>query len=241
MHASDIMTTDVATVPPDMSVQQVARLMAHKGISGVPVVSPEQGVLGMVSEADLLRRAELGTDPVPARWTDMYTKPAEMAREFAKSHGTKAHDIMAKPVVSVQHDAELRAVADTLDQHGIKRVPVMKDGKLAGIIARSDLVRAFGKMSPAAAGGVHLSDGIVHKTITDAMRDKVWLDTSYMNITVNEGLVRVAGFVHSKDHQDAIRILIEEIPGVERVEETLEIGMPTLSWDGQLMRDHILT
>ena len=241
MYASDIMTTDVSTVPPDMSVQQIARLMTDKRISGVPVVSPAEGILGMVSESDLLRRAELGTEPVPVGWADMYIRPTEMAREFAKSHGTKAHDIMARPVVSVAYDAELRAVADTLDQHEIKRVPVMKDGKLVGIIARSDLVRAFGRMSAPTQGSVHLSNGMVHKAITDAMHGKAWLDTSYLNITVNDGLVRVAGYVQSKDHQDAARILIEEIPGVERVEEELKIGMPTLSWDGQLMRDHILT
>jgi CBS-domain-containing membrane protein len=88
MYASDIMTTDVSTVPPDMSVQQIARLMTNKRISGVPVVSPAEGVLGMVSESDLLRRAELATEPVPVRWADMYTRPTEMAREFSKSHGT---------------------------------------------------------------------------------------------------------------------------------------------------------
>ena len=241
MYASDIMTTDVATVPPDMSVQQIARLMADKKISGVPVVSPGQGVLGMVSEADLLRRAEIGTDLIPARWADMYTKPAEMARAFSKSHGVKAHDIMARPVVSVQHDTELKAVADTLDRHAIKRLPVMKDDKLIGIIARSDLVRAFGQMTPSSAGDVHLSNGIVHKAITDAMRGMAWLDTSYINTTVKDGVVRISGFVQSKDHQDAMRILAEEVPGVDRVETDLEVGMPTLTWDGQLVRDHMLT
>lgn len=241
MYASDIMTTDVATVPPDMSVQQIARLMADKKISGVPVVSPEKGVLGMVSEADLFRRTELGTESVPKRWADMYSKPAEMAREFTKSHGAKAHDIMARPVVSVQHDAELQAVADTLDRHAIKRVPVMKDGKLIGIIARSDIVRAFGKVNVSSAGHVHLGDGIVHKAITDAMHGMAWLDTSYINVTVKDAVVRISGFVQSKDHQDAVRIMAKEVPGVERVETNLEVGMPTLTWDGQLVRDHMLT
>lgn len=241
MLASDIMTRDVATVPPDMPVQEIARLMTDKKISGVPVVSPAQGVLGMVSEADLLRRAELGTDPVPTRWSDIYAKPDVMAREFAKSHGTKAHSIMARPVVSVQHDAELQTVADTLDRHAIKRVPVMKDGKLIGIIARSDLVRAFGQTNASPGGCVHLSNGIVHKAISDAMNDLAWLDTSYINMTVKDGVVRVSGFVQSKDHHDAVRILVEEMPGVERVETDLEVGMPTLSWDGQLTRDHMLT
>lgn len=242
MRAHEIMTREVVTAPPDVTVMEIARLMAKNKVSGIPIVSPSNGVLGIVSEGDLLHRVELGTDDSPARWTDMYTKPAEMAREFTKSHGTKAHEVMARPVVSVEHDADLKAVADTLDQHGIKRVTVMKDGKLAGIIARSDLVRAFGQAKHASSrGDARLSDGLVHKAITDAMHDQAWLDTSYMNLTVNNGLVRVTGFVQSKEHRDAIAILVKEIPGVDRVEADVEIGLPTLSWDGQLRRNQMLS
>lgn len=242
MRAHEIMTRKVVTAPPDISVVEIAWLMAKNKVSGVPVVSPSNGVLGIVSEGDLLRRVELGTDDSPARWTDMYTKPAEMAREFAKSHGTKAHEVMARPVVSVEHDADLKAVADTLDRHGIKRVTVMKDGKLVGIIARSDLVRAFGRAKHTlSSGDARLSDGLVHKAITDAMHGQAWLDTSYMNLTVNNGLIRITGFIQSKEHRDAIVILVKEIPGVDRVEADVEIGLPTLSWDGQLKRNHMLS
>lgn len=240
MRARDIMTTDVATVPPDFSVQKIAQLMSDRRVSGVPVIAPGNGVLGMVSEADLLRRVELGTESEPARWQDAYARPEKMAQAFVKSHGAKAHDIMARPVISVEHDAELQTVANTLDQHGIKRVPVMRDGKLVGVIARSDLVRAFGTTHATGDGRAHLSSGMVHKAITDVMDGKPWLDSSYLNISVNGGIVRVSGFVQSKDHQEAIRLMIGEVPGVERVEQDIEIGMPSLSWDGQLMRDHIL-
>ena len=240
MRASEIMTKDVATIPPDMPVKEIARFLADRRISGVPVLSPNKGVLGMVSEADLLRRVELDTDPRPTRWADGYAKPNEMAQAFVKAHGAKAHDIMARPVVSVEHDAPLDTVASTLDQHGIKRVPVMQQGKLVGIIARSDLVRAFGRTHAGAEGDAHLSNSIIHKAVTDSMHGKSWLDTSYINLTVNDGVVRVSGYVQSKEHQEAMRILIEEIPGVRRVEQDLQIGMPTLSWDGQLMRDHML-
>ncbi|MBU2531766.1 MAG: CBS domain-containing protein [Alphaproteobacteria bacterium] len=240
MQASDIMTKAVTAVPPDMPVQEIARLMGDKRISGVPVVAPGGHVLGMVSESDLLHRVEIGTLSGPANWTDVYTKPDEMAREFAKSHGRKAHDIMAKPVVSVQHDAELQAVAETLDHHHIKRAPVMKDGKLVGIISRSDLVRALSRTHGAPAGSVHLGDGIILKSISDAMRALPWIDSSYINMTVKDGIVFVRGYVQSKEHQDAVRVLIEELPGVERVETQLEVGLPTLSWDGQMMRNHML-
>jgi CBS-domain-containing membrane protein len=240
MRANEIMTTNVATVPPDMSVRDLARFLAEHKISGAPVVSPNEGVLGMVSEGDLLHRFELDTEARPARWADGYARPDEMAREFVKSHGAKAHDIMARPVVSVDHDAPLDAVAGTLDQHGIKRVPVMRDGKLVGIISRSDLVRAFSQMHAGKGGAAELSSAMVLKAITDAMHGKSWLDTSYVNLTVHDGVVRVSGHVQSQDHKEAMRILIEEVPGVKSVEQDVEIGMPTLSWDGQLMKEHML-
>jgi CBS domain-containing protein len=236
MRAKDIMTTDVITVPPDMPVLKIAGLMAERKVSGVPVVSPRDGIVGLISESDLLHRIELGTAGSKVRWADLYARPDELAREFAKSHGTKAHDIMARPVVSVKDDAELNAVADTLDRHGIKRVPVMRDGKLVGIISRSDLVRAFSRFHAAKGGDVHLGSGLMHKAIIDAMREQPWLDTSYLNTTVKDGVVGVSGFVQSSAHKDAILVLINEIPGVERVEEHLEIGMPTLNWDGQAVR-----
>jgi CBS domain-containing protein len=241
MQASDIMTTSVVTVPPDMTVQEVAWLMAKKHVSGLPVVSPEGHVLGMISEADLLRRVELGTDEAPARWPAIFAKSNEIARGFTKAHGTKAHDVMARPVISVQHDVALQSVADTLARHAIKRVPVMKDDKLAGIIARSDLVRAFGQMKSQDAGKVHIGNGLIHKAISDAMHGKPWLDTSYLNVTVNDGVVRLTGYIQSSDHSDAVRVLVEEIPGVERVEQDLKVGVPLLTWDGHQIRDQILT
>ena len=241
MRAHDIMTTPVVTVPPDLSVQEIAALMVEKRISGIPVVSPDGAILGIVSESDLLRRTELGLDETTPRWPAMLANSHEIARNFTKIHGIKAHDVMARPVVSVGDDSPIQAVADTLARHAIKRVPVMKDGKLTGIIARSDLVRAYAQTKPATSGQVHLGNGVIHKAITDAMHGKPWLDTSYLNISVNDGVVRLSGYVQSRDHSNAVRVLIEELPGVERVEQNLKIGMPTLTWDGHQLRDQILT
>lgn len=241
MHACEIMTNKVVTVPPDMSVQEIAGVMVRTRVSGLPVVAADGRVLGIVSEADLLKRTEMGADEMPARWPAMLAQSGEFARSFVKTHGAQAHDVMARPVVSVQYDADVSTVADTLARHGIKRVPVMKEGLLVGIIARSDIVRAFGESKESAASGVHLGDGVIRKTITDTMRGKPWLDTSYLNISVNDGVVSLSGYVQSSDHSEAVRVLIEEVPGVQRVEQDLKIGMPTLTWDGRQLRDQILT
>ncbi len=236
MKAQDVMTRDVATVPPDATVRDVAHRLAELRISGVPVVSGPGEVLGIVSESDLLRRVELGSAPKFGNWSSVFDAPRQAAEAFAKSHGTKAHDVMARPVVSVQEDAELADIADTMARHGIKRVPVIRNGKLVGIIARSDIVRALGQME-AKSGAVHLGSGIIHETILEAMRREPWLDTSYINVSVHEGIVRASGYVQSEQHREALRVLVEAIPGVERVDVDLKVGLPALTWDGRLERD----
>lgn len=231
MKARDVMTSGVVTVPPSASVRQIARLMADKRISGMPVVSLEGEVLGIVSESDLLRRTELGTEPQEAHWTHFFSEAEEQAREFSKSHGRKAYDVMSRPVVSVQDDIELSDVARTLDQHKIKRVPVLRNGKMIGMIARSDLVRALSRAGTH-DGDIHLGDAVIHQTISETLKKQPWFDASYLNLTVKEGVVRAWGYVQSKDQLEAIQILISEIPGVVRVDANLTLGVPKLNWDG---------
>ncbi|MGI9426048.1 MAG: CBS domain-containing protein [Hyphomicrobiaceae bacterium] len=233
MEASDVMTSNVITVAPDTTVRQVARIMAEKHISGLPVVSSDGAVLGMVSESDLLRRSELGTESDVETSHSWLPEPEEAARRFAKSHGRRAHDIMSRPVVSVADDVELRDVAEVLERHKIKRVPVIKDGHIIGLIARSDLIRAFSKV-PAAKGDVRLGSGIIHRAVTDALKEQSWLDTSYVNLTVKDGHVGVWGYIQTDAQRDALAILIEEIPGVESVENNAKVGVPTLNWDGSI-------
>lgn len=233
MQASDVMTAQVTFVAPHSTVQQIARIMADKRISGLPVVSERGEVIGMISESDLLRRTELGTEDNQEFGHTWLPEPEESARRFAKSHGRRAHDVMSRPVVSVADDAELRDVAQVLQRHGIKRVPVIRDGKLVGLIARSDIVRALSEV-PAAKGDVRLGSGIIHRAVTDALKEPPWLDTSYVNVTVSAGEVRVWGYVQTEAQHDALRVLIEEIPGVTKVENNLKVGVPTVGWDGSM-------
>ena len=143
MKAQDIMTREVATVRPETSVREIAALMMEKNISGVPVVSDDGAIVGIVSEGDLLHRAEVGTERKHKWWFQIFADSDAAAREYAKAHGLSARDVMSRYVISVRDDADLRDVADILDSHRIKRVPVLHDGRLVGIISRRDLVRAL--------------------------------------------------------------------------------------------------
>ena len=132
MKARDIMTRDVIAVRPDTSVRDIATLMVEKHISGVPVLTDNGKLIGMVSQSDLLHRAEVGTERKHKWWFRIFADSRALAREYAKTHGLKAHDIMSRYVVSVRDDAELRDVADILDKRRIKRVPVIQEDRVVG-------------------------------------------------------------------------------------------------------------
>ena len=133
MRAMDVMTTDVITVEPDTPVQALAALLAGRGISGAPVVDPGGRLVGIVSEGDLLHRAEIGTarrhrDRRRSWWLDHYA--SDLAREYIKSHARTVKDIMTRDVVTVTEDTDLGEVAEVLEAKRIKRVPVMREGKI---------------------------------------------------------------------------------------------------------------
>ncbi|MGE0630090.1 MAG: CBS domain-containing protein [Hyphomicrobiaceae bacterium] len=227
MKAHEIMTGDVVTVSATTSVVDIAKLMSERHISGVPVLADDGQMLGIVSQSDLLYRRELGTERKPKFWLRMFADDDGLARAYSKSHGLRAHDVMTRPVVSVTDDTDLQQVADVLDNHGIKRVPVVRNGKLVGLITRGDLVRALSRMQVTKATQ-KLDDGSIQKALFAALRKQSWLDTSYLNITVKDGQVETWGMVRSDSQKSALRILIEETEGVAGLEDHTTIGTPPL-------------
>jgi CBS domain-containing protein len=225
MKAQDIMTREIATVRPETSVREIAALMMEKNISGVPVVSENGAILGIVSEGDLLHRAEVGTERKHKWWFRIFADSDAAAREYAKAHGLSARDIMSRHVISVRDDADLRDVADILDSQRIKRVPVLHDGRLVGIISRRDLVRALSQVQGSIAP-VKLDNAALHKTLRDRFKSQSWLNDAYINVAVTDGVVELWGLVVSDDQHRALRTLVEETPGVRRVEDRLTVAGP---------------
>jgi CBS domain-containing protein len=225
MKAQDIMTREVATVRPETSVREIAALMMGKNISGVPVVSDDGAIVGIVSEGDLLHRAEVGTERKHKWWFRIFADSDAAAREYAKAHGLAARDVMSRHVISVRDDADLRDVADILDSQRIKRVPVLHDGRLVGIISRRDLVRALAQVQTSSAP-VKLENAALHRTLRDRFRSQSWLNDAYINVAVTDGVVELWGLVVSDDQHRALRTLVEETPGVRRVEDRLTVAGP---------------
>ena len=223
MQAKDIMTAKVETVSPTTSVQDAAQLMVDKRVSGLPVVSSDGALLGIVSEGDLLHRGELGTERKRSFWLRIFTDSDELASEYAKSHGRTVDDIMTRHVVAVRENAELREVADVLERHRVKRVPVTDGGKLKGIITRGDLVRAFTMSRAPSGAATSLSDADIQKAIIDKMRGLDWLEASYVNVIVSGGKAELWRVVTSPEQHKALRVLAAEVPGVTAVDDRIQV------------------
>ena len=143
MRAIDIMTSEVITVGEEASVQRVAQLLAERGISAVPVVDGENRVIGMVSEGDLLHRTETGTERRRSWWLDMMSSTNKLAGDYIKSHSGKVKDVMTRDVIGVVDTTPVADIAVLLETNRVKRVPVVRDGKLVGVVSRANLVRAL--------------------------------------------------------------------------------------------------
>jgi CBS domain-containing protein len=172
MKAQDIMTSDVATVRSETSVRDIAALMMEKHISGAPVVGDDGTIVGIVSEGDLLHRAEVGTERKQEWWFRVFADSDAAAREYAKAHRLAARDVMSRYVISVRDDAELRDVADILDKQRIKRVPVVRDGHLVGIISRRDLVRALSQVQVSKTAAA-VDNAVLHERLRDRIKKPV--------------------------------------------------------------------
>src|SRR5690606_11257928 len=143
MRARDIMTTSVVTVSPETRVPDIARVLLERRISALPVVDGAGRVIGIVSEGDLLHRAENKTERRRSWWLDLISSADTLAEDYVKSHGLTAKDVMNAPVISATPDASLAELATLLERHGIKRVPILENGALVGIVSRADLLRGL--------------------------------------------------------------------------------------------------
>jgi CBS domain-containing protein len=226
--ARDLMTPDVVTVPPETPVMAMARLLADRGISAVPVVDATGKVLGIVTEADLIRRLA-GEEDKPSSWFgSIFADPAAQAERYARTHGVTAKDLMTEKVVSVAPDTTAAHVAHLMEQQNIRRVIVVEADKLKGIVSRADLLRAL--VAPVHEDA-ELSDERIRRAVMVAMKREPWTDTFYTMVEVKDGTVTFHGFRRSDSVQKALRVLAENVPGVKAVEDDTQ-PMPVYIYGG---------
>lgn len=228
MRAIDIMTPSVIVASSDMAVQEAAKLLADNHIGGMPVVDEGSQVMGMVSEGDLLRRTEIETgDPRRAWWLELLASTRELASAYIKEHGHTVRDVMREKVVSVEESTPLADIASLLERNRIKRVPVLRDGKLVGIISRANLIRALASIQSDKSGSVS-SDREIRDAIVRELSGHRWA-LPPENVIVKDGVVHLWGVIQSEEERHAICLAADGVPGVKEVKSHLDylIVMPT--------------
>lgn len=229
MKIRDVMTTNVVSVTPDATVEEVARLLLQQRISAVFVVDDSGLPVGVVSEGDLMRRTETGTERARSWWLRLFADSAALATEYAKSHGRRVRDVMSRPVISVDEDASLGEAATLLETHRIKRLPVVRDGTILGVVSRANLVRA---LASAGTGTVTTEDRdrAIRDRLMAELKDQPWSSADARSVIVADGVVHLWGLVASDEERVATRVLAEQVPGVRAVEDHL-IVRPLVQMD----------
>ena len=236
MRAKHVMTTRVVSVRPDTSVKDIAaRLLAHR-ISAVPVVDKGDRLVGIVSEGDLLHRVEIGTaGHKRSWWLSLFTSDAQRADEFTKSHGRTAADIMTRDVVTVDEETSLSDIAEILELKHIKRVPVVRLGRVVGIVSRANLVQALARANlqrdlaeRQVLKAPEVTDEAIREQLNTELGKQDWSHLLTTNIVVNAGIVEFWGIVGSEAEKRASCVIAEAIPGVRSVidRRTVQAAVP---------------
>jgi CBS domain-containing protein len=219
LRARDVMTTQVVAVDTGSTVSEVADLLAMHGISAVPVVDGKK-VVGIVSEGDLVRRAEIGTTARPRSWwLNLFRDNAALAAEYTREHSTRVVDVMTTEVETVAETTPLSEIAELLQKKRIKRVPVMRSGHIVGIVSRANLVRALAVTTHLGGSAAVSGDCAIRDQIRDSLDHEIWPSAGAVNFTVADGVVSFWGTVQSEQERKASLVLCENVPGVRRVED----------------------
>lgn len=221
MNAADVMVANVVTVGPDARVSDVADILLQNRISAVPVVDGSGKLVGIVSEGDLMHRAESDTEIHRSWWLNALTSNESMAAEFVRSHSQKVTDVMTKRVVTASPDTPLHEIANLLEKNRIKRVPILKDGKLVGIVSRANLLQALASLKQRVATGKTPDDAAIRERIVKELEKQSWARPSLVNVIVQNGAVELWGVVDSRSEKDAIRVMAETAPGVRSVNDNV--------------------
>ena len=223
MKAADVMTTNVVTIDPEASVQDVAKILLDRHISAAPVVRQSGELLGIVSEGDLMRRTEINTERRRSWWLELLTSDEKWAAEFLRSHSSKVTDVMTSKVVTAAPDSSLAEIATLLEANGIKRVPIVKKGKIVGIVSRANLLQALASGRRERSAASRMNDLSIRENMMARLRAQKWTGTLPINIIVHDGSVELWGLVGSEAESAGVRLIAEETEGVCAVKNNLVV------------------
>jgi CBS domain-containing protein len=218
MLAKDVMTTPVIGIEPDMPLAQAVEVMLRERISGLPVIEADGTLVGILSEGDLLRRAELGTSLKP-RWIELLFGNGRLAERYTHDHGCKVREVMTTEVRTLSETADLNEAVELMQRNCIKRLPVVVAGRVVGIVTRADILHALAKTLPSYRSP--LSDAAIRDHILLELDRQPWAPLATLGIDVLDGVVKFEGAITDYRSRGALRVLAENVPGVKEVNDHL--------------------
>ena len=219
MRAHQIMTRQVITATVDTAIAQAAHTMLSQHISGMPVLDDTGKLVGVVSQGDFMRRAEIGTQRRRPRWLKLLVGPGRTAVDFVRERGRKVGEVMNDQPVTVSEDATLEEVTDTMERHDIKRVPVVRGDKLVGIITRTNLVQAVLDLASDVPDPT-ADDDHIRNRIFASIEKNDWQPFG-LAITVRDGIVHLSGVITDERSRKAVIVAAENVAGVRKVHDHL--------------------
>jgi CBS domain-containing protein len=220
MQVAELMTQPVITATAATPLAEAIGLMLEHRISGLPVVDENGRLCGMLSEGDLLRRTETGTAPEPSSWRALLAGPERLARWYVRTHGRRVGELMTREVICVAALAPLAQAVELMQAHEIKRLPVLSaDGEFVGIISRADVLRGLARLL--AQQSRDGSDELIRRRVEQEFAAQRWLARGSVDVSVRDGTVELRGMVFGSAQRDALRVLLENIPGVRHVQDHL--------------------
>lgn len=222
MQAIDIMTPSVITATPETPIRELIELMLSHHVSAIPIMHGDE-LVGIVSEGDLIRRTELGSER-PHRWLELISSRAHLAAGYVHSHGRFAREVMTTKVITVVESTPVAEIAALLEKHRIKRVPVLRDGSLLGIVSRANLLRA---LASSMAQPATVEDRQIRDAILAELRQQPWGGAPVeTNVMVQDGVVHLWGYYDTEEEREARIVAAENTQGVRAVKDHMQHWTP---------------
>jgi CBS domain-containing protein len=220
MKAADIMTRNVISVQPETTILGAANLMLQHRISGLPVLDSDRHVVGIVTEGDFLRRAETDTQRQRPRWVQFFLGPGRLAEEYVRTSSRKVEDVMTQPVHTIDESTPLSDVVELMEHHRIKRVPVLRDHKLAGIVSRANLLHALASLAREIKS-IPGDDEAIRECLLAELNRQSWAPLGLIDVIVRNGTVELWGALLDERKRRALIVAAENVRGVKGVRDHL--------------------
>jgi CBS domain-containing protein len=219
MRAHQVMTKSVVTVTPETTILEAASIMLQRHVSGLPVLDPAGKLVGIVSEADFIRRSEIATQRKPGRWLRFLLGPGQAATDFVHEHGRKVSEVMTREPLTVTEDTTLEEIVTSMETNGVKRLPVMRGDKLVGIVSRANLLQAVASLAREIPDPT-ADDDHVRRRIIDVLEKNDWCPMG-LGVVVRDGIVHLSGVITEERSRQAAIVGAENVAGVKKVHDHL--------------------